>query len=678
MKLAHSLFLIVACFFYTFNCLSISISKGDTIAVNELNQKAWDARNIDLKSSKAYAEEAIMISKKINYSRGLSYSYNILGHYYKIKSRYDSAFYYFKQSLSLRLQLKDSLNIAKSYRNIMSIYKLQGDLKNSLINGMLAFNILMPLQNNQLAKIEKAWLQTNLAGIYLKLGNYTKAISHAHESQSAFILFKEDNGLASAVMTLGNIYEDLKNYSKALTCFNEAIILHSKANNQRELAKAYNNSGNIYCAIQKYPQSLNAYQKSLFIKEKYGFNDDIHGSLYNIGIIYEALSKKDSALYFYEKSISLSISSGNVEGQYEAYASVGALLLEQKKITQAIHYLKKGLTLAKQSGDLPESLLLFKEISNAYRTKGDKDSTLLYSDLYTALNDSLNDVLRNSISLASAIKEKEHELELSKAKNDRQKIIIAGMCSVVIFLLIIILLFYRSYKVKRSLLRLQELIKEQELRALDAMLEGEENERKRLALELHDTIGSILSATKYAFKSMENSLEKLLTENKGHYQKINGMLDEALENVRRISHDMASGILVEKGITGALQQLCDTLQTSGNIQILLNTHGFDQKIDYTTEVNLYRIVQEILTNVIKHSNATQVNIQLVKSKKNINLVVDDNGKGFDPNDSSLRKGIGLSNIDKRVKKLAGKWNIDSGKGIGTTIVIDVPINEEVN
>lgn len=252
------------------------------------------------------------------------------------------------------------------------------------------------------------------------------------------------------------------------------------------------------------------------------------------------------------------------------------------------------------------------------------------------------------------------------------------MCLILLCMLVIIVLFYRSYKTKQGLLKLQEIIKEQELKALDAMLEGEENERKRLALELHDTLGSILSATKYAFKSMENSLEKLLTENKGHYQKINGMLDEALENVRRISHDMASGILVEKGIVGALQQLCNTLQTSGNIQISLNTHGFEQKIDYTSEVNLYRIIQEILTNVIKHSQATQVNIQLVKSKKNINLVVDDDGKGFDPNDLASRKGIGLSNIDKRVKKLGGKWNIDSGKGMGTTIVIDVPINEEGN
>lgn len=678
MKLTSSLFIV--CFFFVsnFNCHANSVSKQDTVAIIELNQKAWDARNTDLRSSKAYADEAVILSKKINYSRGLSYSYNMVGHYYKVKSNYDSAFYYFQQSLALRLQLKDTLNIAKSYRNIMSIYKLQGKNNLAIYTALSAMQLLLLLPNNAAAIKEKAWLQTNLAAIYLKTGEYSKATQNALESRSVFVSLNEDEGLASALMTLGNIYEEMENYSRSLDYFNEAIVIHNKTNNQRELAKAYNNTGNIYYATQKYSTALSAYNKSLSIREDLGFNDDIKGSLYNIGIIYDVLDKKDSALYFYEKSLSLSQESTDDEGQREAYAAIGALLLEQKKFDPAIQYLKKGLALANRSGALPEVLLLYKEITNAYRTAGNKDSTLIYSDKYTALNDSLNEVLRNSIRLASTIKEKEHELQMSEAKNNLQKIIIAAMCLILLCMLIIIVLFYRSYKAKRGLLRLQEIIKEQELRALDAMLEGEENERKRLALELHDTIGSILSATKYAFKSMENSLEKLLTENKGHYQKINGMLDEALENVRRISHDMASGVLVEKGIIGALQQLCDTLQTTGNIQIALNTHGFDQKTDYTTEVNLYRIIQELLTNIIKHSHAKQVNIQLVKSKKNINLVVDDDGKGFDPSDNNLRKGIGLSNIDKRVKKLAGKWNIDSGKGTGTTIVVDVPLNEEIN
>jgi hypothetical protein len=111
------------------------------------------------------------------------------------------------------------------------------------------------------------------------------------------------------------------------------------------------------------------------------------------------------------------------------------------------------------------------------------------------------------------------------------------------------------------------------------------------------------------------------------------------------------------------------------MRIHLNVFGYDESLEYNTEINIYRIVQELLTNIIRHAQANEVTIQMIKSSDNINLTVEDNGRGFDAEEAKKKKGMGLSNIELRVKKLAGSWNIDSGRGKGTTTIIDIPIKK---
>jgi signal transduction histidine kinase len=153
------------------------------------------------------------------------------------------------------------------------------------------------------------------------------------------------------------------------------------------------------------------------------------------------------------------------------------------------------------------------------------------------------------------------------------------------------------------------------------------------------------------------------------------MLDETMDSVRRISHDMAAGIFAEKGIEGALQDLCKMFEQPGKMEINLNMYGFRGKSHLTIEKNLYQIVRELLANIVKHAEAQEVTIQLIKSNENINLTVEDNGRGFDVGEARKKKGMGLSNIDRRVENLSGQWSIDSGKGRGSIVIIDIPINE---
>ncbi len=653
------------------------ITKTDTTSIISLNQNAWKLRNNNLEQSKKMAVEAIKQATAIHYNRGLSYSYNILGHYHKVKSNYDSAYYYYKKSLVIRQNLHDTISIAQSYRNIMSIEKLMGNNQKAITTGLLAIQLLALKPTITKAVNEKAWLEVNIASIYATIGDYEKAVTFANKGKTQFQKQEDEEGLSAATMNLGIIYKEQKQYSKALNEFNSVINYCITSNNQRELAKAYNNLGVIYYDLNNYDLALVNYKKSITIRLQNDYKDDISGSLKNIGIIYETKQQADSAFKYYNQSLDLSYESGDIESLYESHRLLGNLLLSQKKYTQALQQLTKALHLSEQANVSPEKILLLKEISTTYQFLGNTDSALIYANHYATLNDSLNEILRSSIELESKLKEKELELVISKEKNERQVLITYGVVGFLILVLIIFWLYSRSAKAKRRELEFKEIIKEKELLLLDAKLVGEEDERKRLGTELHDTIGSILSATKYAFKAMENSIEKLMSENKNQYQKINKMLDDAMDAVRKISHNMVTGIITEKGLEGALIALCEMFEQSEKLKIELNVHGLTTPMTHIVETNIYRIIQELMSNIIKHSSAKKVSIQLLKSKENINVIVEDDGKGFNPSDTNLRKGIGLSNIENRVKKLSGKWTIDSGKGRGTTVIIDVPLNEDI-
>lgn len=671
MKLFPAIIMLMALMVFRYSTAQNAKSNNDTSHIDELNLKAWKIRNQDLETSRSYALQALQEAKKINYLRGKSYSYNVLGHYSKVKGSYDTAFSYYQQSLAIRQTLKDTLGIVSCYRNVMSIFKVRGEHDKAIETGIKAIKLLGPMRSAAKAAKERAWIQTNLSFLYLKTGRYDEAISNALESKSTFINLNDDEGIAASAMNLGNVYEQMKEFNKALMQFQEAISMNIKLDNQRELAKAYNNTGNAYFATNRYSQALSNYKRGLIIRQINGYDDDISGSLYNIGVIHNSFHERDSALTYFRKSLEISNGIGNLEGQFEAHRAIGNVLSGDGQHDAATSHFLKSFSLSAKSNSLPEVLILLKEMSANYRAIGKSDSALLYSEKYALLNDSLNEVLRSAIELEAEIKRKKYELDISEEKNKSQNYIILAMTAIIVALGTTLLFILRSVRSRKKMVRLQESLKAQELIAIDAMVEGRENEQKRLAIELHDTIGSILSAVKYAFKSMEGQLSG------SQHQRINSMLDEALAEVRRISHDMSSSTLAEKGITEALTRLCDTIQNLGQIEVKLDVYGLNEQINTTLEIQVYRITQELLTNILRHAHAKHVSIQLIKNKSEINLMIIDDGKGFDPKDANLKRGIGLQNIDKRVHSLSGKWDIDSGKGSGTTVIIDIPINNTI-
>jgi two-component system, NarL family, sensor kinase len=242
-------------------------------------------------------------------------------------------------------------------------------------------------------------------------------------------------------------------------------------------------------------------------------------------------------------------------------------------------------------------------------------------------------------------------------------------------LLIISLLSYRNYRQKQKLQqqRISELETEKQLTATEAVLKGEEQERTRLAKDLHDGLGGMMSGIKYSFLTMKRNLI-MTPENQQAFERSMDMLDSSIQEMRRVAHNMMPEALLKFGLDTALKDLCNDINQTGALHVNYQSIGMeDIAIDQTTSITIYRVVQELINNTMKHAAATNSIVQLSKTGDKLTITVEDDGKGFDIACLSMAKGIGWTNIMNRVEFLKGKLDINSHAGKGTSVLIELNV-----
>ena len=215
--------------------------------------------------------------------------------------------------------------------------------------------------------------------------------------------------------------------------------------------------------------------------------------------------------------------------------------------------------------------------------------------------------------------------------------------------------------------QISELEKEKKLLAAQSLMKGQEEERSRLARDLHDGVGGLLSGVKLSMSTMKGNVF-LSEENARSFENVIAQLDQSITELRRVSHNMMPEALIKYGLKEALENYCDNMNVSGKIKVQLQTYGMEQRMEQSTEIVIYRIVQELLNNVIRHAGAAKVLIQLVREDDRFNLTVEDDGKGF--NVKETRNGAGLANIKARIDYLNGDMDIVSKKGEGTSVHVE--------
>ncbi|QOD61489.1 hypothetical protein H9I45_03290 [Polaribacter haliotis] len=317
---------------------------------------------------------------------------------------------------------------------------------------------------------------------------------------------------------------------------------------------------------------------------------------------------------------------------------------------------------------------------------GDRDSSLIYSNKY--LNSSFLAKHYETQHLISDSKTKENtakkekEISEEKQKNkQKENLLIASIISLILGT-IIALQFLKNSKRKRKLAEQEKeletqknltLLKEQEITTINAMVDGQEKERKRIAEDLHDNLGSVLATLKLHFENLQMNKEKKKINQEELFNKTESLIDEAYLKVRSIAHAKNAGVIANQGLLTAVQMMAEKISSADKINIEVIHFGLDKRLENSLEITVFRIIQELITNIIKHAEAKNATINISLYDKNLNIIIEDNGKGFNVKKVNLKDGMGISSIKTRVEHLKGAFEIDATIGKGSSIIIDIPI-----
>jgi signal transduction histidine kinase len=220
--------------------------------------------------------------------------------------------------------------------------------------------------------------------------------------------------------------------------------------------------------------------------------------------------------------------------------------------------------------------------------------------------------------------------------------------------------------------RINELEKDKQLVAVDSMLKGQEDERSRLAKDLHDGLGGLLSGVKFSLSNMKDNLI-ITPDNMAVFERSLDMIDTSIKELRRVAHNMMPEMLVKFGLDEALKEYCNTINATNLLVVKYQSIGMNTRIEKTSEIIIYRIVQELLNNILKHAGATEVFVQFIKEDERLSVIVEDNGKGFDTSLLKNNKGAGITSMQSRVDYLKGQLDINSEPGKGTLVNIEFPL-----
>lgn len=588
----------------------------------------------------------------------------------------DRAKKYYEEAGKLSEELEYAKGILKYISNYTYVMNMQGDYDKSLDLNLRSVEISKELGDS----LALAKCLFNVGTSYQYLNNYEAAVSYYLRGKNIFSSLNNDVLTAKASDILQTLYQKLKRYDKAIELGNEAIFLSRKYALDYELANALTNMSINYNATNEPDKAIVVLTEALSISKKTN-NKYLEVSVHlNFSVAFE---KKLAFKKMEEHAImarNLAVELEDVQSTGLAIRLLSAYHLYIMENAEALKLAEASYNIFQENNLDLEKLESLSWLSKVSLVSGNVKEYLEYQKEEKALADQLlNENIQNRILEI----EKKYEMKISEAKialledkdqeqqiklSNRTKLNIA-LISFILVIFLSAILFYKNFRQKLVIRqkRINELEIEHQLMATEAVLKGEEQERVRVARDLHDGLGGLLSGIKFSFQNMKGEME-IPPENESAYNKGMNMIDNALEEIRRIAHNMMPETLVKFGLDTALKDFCSSIDQKGTVQITYQSIGMENyNLDQSRSVSLYRIVQELVYNCLKHAQANSVIVQLIKNEDGLSLTVEDDGIGFDSKSLKKNKGIGWSNIYSRVNLLKGKLDIQSVPGKGTSV-----------
>lgn len=614
-------------------------TKEDTSLVNNLNDLAFEYRSFNKEKAIALLDRSVRLSRKLNFLPGLALAYNHIGIIFKNERQFDSAIHYHRLALGLRTKLHDTRGMASSYNNIGLTYDTRQDYTNAM-----------------------NW--------------YIRSLRQREQNN-------DTPGAAAAYINISQIYAKKRDFRKAVEYASRSLDLRARIGDSFEVARNASTLGFMWYEQNQFDKALALYKRSMKIFEEVGAQIELAGLMNNIGNLLGETGKLDSGIYYHEQALTIQKANGHGPGMYTSLLSLGQAYAIKGKFALAEKYCTEALAVLEQIGGNAKMFMdAYQVTAELYRAQGKYEKAYSAFNEYNRYKDTL--IQQNNSKIVSELQEQYEtqkkdlaiatkDIELKKADYEirKRQMISFILVGAIVMLLVIGYLLYNRYKLRKQKEIDAEIIRQQEIKS-KAIIEAEEKERVRIAKDLHDGVGQQLAAVKLNLSSLEDSITTDPAK-RDQYAAMMKMMDDAVKELRGVSHNMMPNALLRKGLAVAVREFIDNIAATGALKIDLQIVGMSNRLDSTIEMVLYRVLQEGVSNIIKHAGASAVTIELIRHDSYLSMLLEDNGKGFEVSAVQDVSGIGLKNMLSRVEYLNGTLNFDSSPGKGTTVIVEVPL-----
>lgn len=593
-----------------------------------------------LKYDSTHLHRALKIAEELDHEALLTEVYKMLATSNKSTGNLGKAEHYFIKLIQLGRCKTDSLALITDLRSLAGIYGYTGSYEAAQQCYIEALKIAEHIGDILLM----TELYTEIGSLFLKGRQWEKSKENIEKAFDLLQLSGLDQQLIKAknLSNYGQVFEQLGMPEKAFPYYQQAKNLYEKLGDDTHYAESYWLMGRLLDQKTDYNQALKSYHRALELKLAEQDRVGVIAISLAIAKIYMEQNNLNSAQHLLENCVQIGLTTKSREQLQEVYYQLAEVHYRKKNY-------KEGLDFSRRSAMLKDSILTAK----IARTTVDLQS-IYELEKQTRINAEQN-LWNTEISL----------------KNQRLRVWVLSI-SLAAILLVSVLILFNLKKRQEHRQRIIILQKEKEAQSLRSIITGEENERKRIARDLHDGLGTLLAAARIQVNGLLN-LKPELNKEKPYIQTAS-LLDDACREVRRISHNMMPMVLEQHGLEQGILEICNNFSRDGLMEIDFIPFGLDEPLDSGVSNSVFRIIQELLKNVAQHAKATEVIVQVTVEDGSMNLVVEDNGRGFDLNTIQSHAGIGLENVRSRVVYLGGSLDIKSLEGEGSTFTIDIPLH----
>ncbi|SKA05440.1 Signal transduction histidine kinase [Chitinophaga eiseniae] len=613
--------------------------KADTGRVNTLIAYAMSYMPDSIQKADGIFKEALRLSRQLGYAKGVADFACYYMFIQDMQGRYEESLFMVDNAVKIYAALRDTVSLMRALSfsgnehhqlghftaaasRYLEALKLSDATKDSLFSGLM---------NN------------NLATVFIVLKDYNKAFQYAEKAYHNGISIGNQRRTTSSLITMGSCMLVQKRYQESEQYYLKSLEVGRGLDDSAYVLKAYVNLGNLYFEQDKRPQAYQYYTRSLELSGKY----------------------PDQELLTY------------------IYLGYSRELFNLKRYSEALSYVEQAITMARRYKATNELRWGYLVASNLKATLGHYEQAFALREQFEELNDSLSgEAARNNVALLEMqyqSEKKDRELtakELQLARKDLQlqqknRWIFVFLIFAVALLALVIVIWQRlRHRHHLQEQQLHTMEAEKTVQVLEAMIQGEEKERTRLSKDLHDGVGGLLSAVKMHFGALKHDRPSLKTDTS--FSHAMGMLDDAIGEVRKTAHNLMPELLARMGLAEAVRFYCRNVSHSKHLAISCYAPDNIGRFKANFELSVYRIVQELVNNIIKHSQATEALVQLTRQDQLLTITVEDNGIGMQEIQET-QPGMGLNSLQSRIRALNGNLEIAAANGQGTTAYIEFNI-----